>query len=189
MDTRDFEQLLVMLGRLTRGQREKVQLALNRLPLSEQTVQIIQTRLASGASCPHCGATHLHRYGQAHGLQRYRCTACSKTFNALTGTPLARLRHKAKWLDYLQCMLDSQTIRQAAQASGVHRNTSFRWRHRFLKWAKDDRPTPLHGITEADETYLLESALLHKSAVGQDMPNPKWIYAAATVWGVPSAVN
>ena len=32
-------------------------------------------------------------------------------------------------------------------------------------------------------------ALLHKSAVGQDMPNPKWIYAAATVWGVPSAVN
>lgn len=157
MDTRDFEQLLVMLGRLTRGQREKVQLALNRLPLSEQTVQIIQTRLASGASCPHCGATHLHRYGQAHGLQRYRCTACSKTFNALTGTPLARLRHKAKWLDYLQCMLDSQTIRQAAQASGVHRNTSFRWRHRFLKWAKDDRPTPLHGITEADETYLLES--------------------------------
>ena len=37
--------------------------------------------------------------------------------------------------------------------------------------------------------YPLERALLHKSAVGQDMPNPKWIYAAATVWGVPSAVN
>ena len=36
---------------------------------------------------------------------------------------------------------------------------------------------------------LLGAALLHKSAVGQDMPNPKWIYAAATVWGVPSAVN
>ena len=34
-----------------------------------------------------------------------------------------------------------------------------------------------------------DTALLHKSAVGQDMPNPKWIYAAATVWGVPSAVN
>jgi hypothetical protein len=32
-------------------------------------------------------------------------------------------------------------------------------------------------------------ALLHKSAIGQDIPNPKWIYAAATVWGVPSAVN
>jgi len=32
-------------------------------------------------------------------------------------------------------------------------------------------------------------ALLHKSAIGQDISNPKWIYAAATVWGVPSAVN
>ena len=32
-------------------------------------------------------------------------------------------------------------------------------------------------------------ALLHKSAIGRDLPNPKWIYAAATVWGVPSAVN
>jgi hypothetical protein len=35
----------------------------------------------------------------------------------------------------------------------------------------------------------ISSALLHKSAIGQDIPNPKWIYAAATVWGVPSAVN
>ncbi|ART48097.1 hypothetical protein CBP33_08130 [Acidovorax carolinensis] len=122
-----------MLSRLTHGQRAKVQQALHQLPVSEHTAQIIQTRLARDASCPHCEATHLQRYGQAHGLQRYRCTACSKTFNALTGTPLAHLRHKAKWLDYLQCMLDSKTIRQAAQTSGVHRNTSFRWRHRFLK--------------------------------------------------------
>lgn len=33
------------------------------------------------------------------------------------------------------------------------------------------------------------SALLHKSAIGQGIPNPKKIYAAATVWGVPRAVN
>ena len=32
-------------------------------------------------------------------------------------------------------------------------------------------------------------ALLHKSAIGQGIPNPKKIYAAATVWGVPRAVN
>jgi len=38
-----------------------------------------------------------------------------------------------------------------------HRTTSFRWRHRFLTWIKLDRPTVLQGITEADETYLLES--------------------------------
>lgn len=35
----------------------------------------------------------------------------------------------------------------------------------------------------------VSGALLHKLAIGRDIPNPKWIYAAATVWGVPSAVN
>jgi hypothetical protein len=28
---------------------------------------------------------------------------------------------------------------------------------RFLEWITQDRPTTLNGITEADETYLLES--------------------------------
>ena len=36
---------------------------------------------------------------------------------------------------------------------------------------------------------LIAGALLHKSAIGQGIPNPKKIYAAATVWGVPRAVN
>ena len=76
------------------------------------------------------------------------------TFNALTGTPLARLRHKARWLDFLQTMQASLTVRQSARDVGVHRNTSFRWRHRFLAWSKNDRPEHLHGITEADETYF-----------------------------------
>jgi hypothetical protein len=76
----------------------------------------------------------------------------------LTGTPLARLRNKAKWLDYLDCMLDpGTTVRRAAAAVGVHKNTSFRWRHRFLGVTKTDRPPCLHGIAEADEIYFLES--------------------------------
>lgn len=157
MEAKEFERLLGLLAKLSGRQRDNLQEALGQLAQRDQNAQVLQTRLAQGAACPHCGATHLHRYGQAHGLQRYRCTACGKTFNALTGTPLARLRHKTKWLTYLQAMLESETVRQAAASTGVHRNTSFRWRHRFLKWAKNDRPAPLHGITEADETYLLES--------------------------------
>jgi len=40
---------------------------------------------------------------------------------------------------------------------GVHRNTAFRWRHRFLDRVKHDRPERLTGIVEADEMFLLES--------------------------------
>lgn len=62
MDVGDFERLRVRLDRLTRGLRDGVQQVLNRLPAPEQTVQIIQTRMASDSQ-PHCGAMHLHRYG------------------------------------------------------------------------------------------------------------------------------
>ena len=54
-------------------------------------------------------------------------------------------------------MLDGQSVRKTADRLGVHRNTSFRWRHRFLHLAKDDRPAALAGIAEADELFLLES--------------------------------
>lgn len=157
MDSHAFERLLAALGRLTPEQREALKQALRPPSDSAQALHIIQARLDGNACCPHCAGTRLYRHGQAHGLPRYRCKACGKTFNALTGTPLARLHLKAKWLDYLQCMLQSQTVRQAAKACAIHRNTSFRWRHRFLQGARQDRPAHLSGITEADETYLLES--------------------------------
>ncbi len=107
--------------------------------------------------CPTCHAERPYRHGHDRGVQRYRCRACGKTFSALSGTPLSRLRHRAKWLDYLSKMLETKSVRTAAQAVDVHRNTSFRWRHRFLSLAKQDRPKRLAGIAEADETFLLES--------------------------------
>ena len=95
--------------------------------------------------------------GFANDLQRFRCCACGRTFNDLSGTPLARLRHKAKWIAYSQVLLHSLSVRKGAERVGVHRNTAFWWRHRFLAWVKLDRPASLNGIVEADETFLLES--------------------------------
>ena len=107
--------------------------------------------------CPRCSCKHVHRCGHASGLQRFRCCRCARTYNALTGTPLARLRKKEKWLPYLQCVLESRTVRDAATVIGVHRTTSFRWRHRFVPGAMHERASRLAAIVEADETYLLES--------------------------------
>ena len=112
---------------------------------------------AAGRPCPHCGCARKHRCGQASGLQRFRCLGCGRSHNALTKTPLARLRKKECWLPYLQCVLESRTIRDAARAVHVHRTTSFRWRHRFVPGAMRDRPPALSAIVEADETYRLES--------------------------------
>ena len=49
--------------------------------------------------------------------------------------------------------------------------------------------TIFHAINIKHELHDFYSALLHKSAVGRGIPSPRCIYAAATVRGVPSAVN
>src|SRR5690349_21091978 len=121
-----------------------------------ECLALIETA-AAGRPCPHCGCARLHRCGFASGLQRFRCLGCRRTCNALTGTLLARLRKRERWLPYLQCLLESRTVRDAARVAGVHRTTSFRWRHRFAPGAARHRPTKLSAIVEADETYRLES--------------------------------
>jgi transposase-like protein len=154
MERRAFEQFLAQAASLTRHQRLRFAHLLNDAVRPGQTSAILE---AAASNCPHCRSTRLHRDGHADGLQRYRCVACSRSFNALTGTPLARLHQRGKWLAYLSAMLQSATVRGAAALVGIHKNTSFRWRHRFLHRARHDRSVPLGGIAEADETYLLES--------------------------------
>jgi transposase-like protein len=124
----------------------------------ETVVALIEQLARQRMHCPHCPGQRFYRHGVANGLQRYRCRACGRTFNGLTGTPLARLRLKERWLAYFDCLRDPAcTVHSAALKVGVHPNTSFRWRHRFLTWTKLDRPASLEGVAETDQTFLLES--------------------------------
>jgi transposase-like protein len=157
MIAEEFNELLSSLRGLGHHQRNLAKATLNQQTDLAETLEVIEARFELNPACPHCAGIRLSRYGSASGLQRYSCKSCRKTFNALTGTPLARLRHKPKWLSYLAALAESKTVRKSAADAGVHRNTSFRWRHRFLSGISLDRPATLEGITEADETYLLES--------------------------------
>jgi transposase-like protein len=44
--------------------------------------------------------------GVASGMKRYKCKACERTLNALTGTLLAHLRRREKWLEYARAIVD-----------------------------------------------------------------------------------
>ncbi len=107
--------------------------------------------------CPHCGGRKLQRWGKASGLARYRCGNCRRTFNALTKTPLARLRKKELWQDHTKALMTGESLANAADRCGVATTTAFRWRHRFLSAPSLDKPRQLTGIVEADETFILES--------------------------------
>jgi len=121
------------------------------------TIGDLGARKLAATGCPHCGQSDIVRWGAANGLPRYRCKACARTFNALTKTPLARLRMREKWSQQAQAMIDGVSLAKAAGRCGVDRTTAFRWRHRFLAALSTDKPRTLTGIVESDETFVLES--------------------------------
>ena len=122
-----------------------------------QLIAQLEQRLIDKPECPHCHSSLINRHGKVGKMQRYRCKNCHKTFMATTATPLARLRHKEQWLDYMRCMVDSKVLRKCAEECGINLKTSFRWRHRFLKMPSTIKANNLEGIIEADETLFQRS--------------------------------
>jgi len=178
MQNENFQQWLSQATELTIYQKKQ---AFNEL--SDKTHQeLTEQQLGEVKHCPHCASPKFTHWGQSNDLPRYRCKACLKTFNVLTGTPLARLRHKSLWLHYSDMMLESSTIRKAASELGIDKNTSFRWRHRFLISPTIHKPEHLPGIVEADETFFLES---HKGEKGLNRP-PRKRGGKATKRGISS---
>src|SRR3954470_5616573 len=152
----DFEVLLQLVERLSDEQRTVLGRSLAAASGEPEAVRLIEGAFAVAPRCPHCGAERLQRWGSASGLRRYRCQACHKTFNALTGTSLARLRKKACRLRYGDALAAGMTLAKAAAHCGVHLTTSFRWRHRFLRAPAAAREA-LGGVVEADETFFRRS--------------------------------
>ena len=152
MNTKAYREWLEGLKELTRSQRKTVLIQLNGEDMREAVVENLEQNLPH--QCPHCQSERLGRWGRQSGLQRLRCRACGKCCNALTGTPLARLRCKERWLVYAQALIEGLSIRKAAEQCGVAKTTSFRWRHRFLQVIAELKATGLTGIVEADETWF-----------------------------------
>lgn len=153
----DFVKLLGQLAILTKEQRTQMRSALDGPPHTASSA--VASVIPGPNVCPHCQAPgeQLRPWGHSHGLARLRCRACGKTSNALTGTPLAHLRKRERWLPYAQALVEGVSVRQAGQRCGVDKNTAFRWRHRFLEAAATHRAEHESGIVEADETFFLGS--------------------------------
>lgn len=102
MKPTDFQKWLAQSDMLTPSQRQRALDALSTANTGQSSYSLIEERIADERKCPRCHTPGGTRHGMANGLQRYRCNHCSRTFNALTGTQMARLRKKEKWLDYAQ---------------------------------------------------------------------------------------
>jgi len=100
MDRHEFSGKLSWLATLTFEQRKKVRQELDQIDEFMASMNLIDRSFSERPKCPWCEGEKVVRWGKSHGLGRWRCKKCRKTFNALTGTPLARLRMKHRWLEY-----------------------------------------------------------------------------------------
>jgi len=151
-----YEKWLEAIDTLSAAQRREVGLIVSGRSAEEEVIGALEGRLLADRVCPHCRTEGAMCRGRANGMRRFHCAGCGKTFNALTGTPLAGLHHKERWFDFAGSLSESETVRKSAKRCSVAIGTAFRWRHRFLQAIKTDQ-VPLKGIVEADETYVLES--------------------------------
>lgn len=163
-----MKRLLAQLSELTATQRRVLMQRLQGASEREQVLQLVESRLDGPRSCPRCKGSKVVRNGHADGLQRYKCRRCNRTFNALSGTPLARLRLADKWLQQATVLCQGLIVRLAAEQLQVAPSTAFRWRHRFLQLARQAKPGYLGGVVEVDQTYEL------RSFKGQAVP-PGWL--------------
>ena len=156
MKKKEFSDLLAQLSTLSIKQKALLAEALGKTEEISRPAELINEEFSAKLACPTCSSTAVHKWGIVSGLQRYRCKECKHTFNALTGTSMARLRKKDLWVEYSQALADSLSLTKAAQRCGIDRTTAFRWRHRFLPHS-EPQPVQCSGITEIDETYFRES--------------------------------
>jgi transposase-like protein len=157
MKASEFQVFLGQVAGLSEAQKATLLGVLAERSPGEVVRELLESKGGDQRQCPHCSGSHVVVWGSANGLHRYRCRDCGRTFNALTGTPLARLRYKETWLTFGEALQNADSVRKSAKACGVAVTTAFRWRHRFLRTAKADKPTKLGGIVEADETFFRRS--------------------------------
>ena len=118
MKSKEFQALVAKLGALTSVQRYAVVTALSSKGPAHDVVGLIETEFAKAPMCGHCGSEEFCRWGLATAMKRYRCKSCDRTFNALTGTPLAHLHKRELWLDYPRALVDGVS-RRLPRASGA----------------------------------------------------------------------
>jgi transposase-like protein len=166
-----FEEILAGALRLSSDQVEQLHRALDAATSEEAVLASLDGLIGADRSCPWCTTPGAVKRGRLNGLMRYRCEApaCGKTFNALTGSPLARLHMRGKWVLFAQALLAGDTIERAAERCAIDRTTALRWRHRFLGTsARKAKGATLGGVIEADDMVVRVSRKGSRKPLGRE---------------------
>lgn len=86
-----------------------------------------------GSVCPRCGGFKLRKNGTKSGRQRFRCTACGKTWGPSLGHPSYRSkRSQSTWQEFMRGVETRTPLRELAKNCCISMHTACRWRQKYL---------------------------------------------------------
>ena len=88
-------------------------------------------------TCPYCVSRLTILSIRPHArlpMPAFRCNACGKGFNRLTGTPLARLRHANKLPQFIRLLSCQMSYKQATEVLEVDYSAVANWAEKFRAW-------------------------------------------------------
>lgn len=112
--------------------------------------------------CPCCKSetASFIKKGFSGRKQRYQCKDCKKKFTYDAGKLTASSHQDAEtWAVFIEDSLSLKTLDECAERISVCHTTAFYMRHKLLSFLEEaiKLATPLDGMIEADETYVLDS--------------------------------
>jgi len=128
----------------------------------EQAIEHLEAKRWRGHPvCPYCQSDKVYRHASGdRASQRWQCERCSRAFSVTVGTIFHGTHVPLKqWFILLGLMLNAKKSASACQLArdlGIRRATVWSMMHRVrLAMANDQEQSELlHGIVEADETYV-----------------------------------
>lgn len=107
--------------------------------------------------CPYCGESNIIRYGKKCGKQRFLCKSCNRTFVTTTHTVMSHSRQSAAtWGAVIADTIYGRSIDFTTQQLSLSHQCVFDMRHKILTALEENAETVLGGVTELDETYVLD---------------------------------
>ncbi|GFP77580.1 IS1 family transposase [Clostridium fungisolvens] len=109
--------------------------------------------------CPICESTWYIKYGFYHGIQRYKCKVCQKTFSRTTNSLWSYSKKNTRtWMEFTELMAENKTLKFCAEKLNISIGTAFYWRHKILQALSiDSTPDSLSGIVHVGKVILKEN--------------------------------